>query len=271
MPGDVELMTWNVAGRVRAVADQSAAIAAVAPDLVALQEVRATAVAAWTAALGEAGYAHVLTSLPAGVAAPDRARRLGVLIAARTALTPGGALDLPWPERHLLARATTAIGPLTLLNVHAPISSKPGLVKIRTLEAIRDWAGRADTPTVVAGDLNTPQYESREGDVRSFARTRAGAIRPLYGARHDAAELGIVPGLRDHGFEDAFRAVNGYSARDRSWLYPHGRMGYRLDHVFARGVAVCECRYLHDLRTPPLSDHSALWVRLTARRISTQS
>jgi len=196
--------------------------------------------------------------------AADPTRRLGVLVAARCAL---GRLDglagLPWPERHLLAAADSAAGPLVVLNLHAPISSKPDLVKVRTLEAVRAWAAATgDVPTVIAGDLNTPQYESREGEVQSFARTRTGRIRPVYGERHDAAELGLVPGLRECGFVDAFRAVNGYGARDRSWLYPNGRMGYRLDHVFARGLEVLECRYAHEWRERRLSDHSALWTRV---------
>jgi endonuclease/exonuclease/phosphatase family metal-dependent hydrolase len=147
--------------------------------------------------------------------------------------------------------------------VHAPISSKPDQVKVRTLEALAAVLARPSAhPVVVAGDLNTPQYESREGEVSSFARTRSGRLRPELGERHDRAELSLVPGLAAHGYADAFRAVHGYSARDRSWLYPNGRMGFRLDHVFARGLRPTACDYLHPLRESRLSDHSPLWARL---------
>jgi exonuclease III len=255
-----ELVTWNVAGRVSSVADQAAALAERPVDVVCLQEVRATAAAAWRELLAAQGYTHAIATLEPGDVsrATPPERRLGVLTAARTPLVRLAAPQLPWPERHLAAD----VGGIAVHNLHAPISQKPGEVKVRTLEAVAAHLAGAADPVVLAGDLNTPQYESREGEVRSFARTRSGTIRPDRGERHDRAELGIVPGLAEHGFADAFRAVNGYGARDRSWLYPHGKMGYRLDHVFVRGLAVEAAAYVHGWRERRLSDHSALWVRL---------
>ncbi len=254
----VSVVSWNVAGRVSAVPAQAAALAGVDADVVALQEVRATAVAAWTAALAAHGY-DVVTSLPAGLAAADPLRRLGVLVASRGKLRGAGSLTLPWPERHLLVD----MAHLRLLNIHAPTSQKDDQVKVRTLEEIARFAAEPqDRPVVICGDLNTPQYESREGEVRSFARTRAGRIRPTHGERHDAAELAVVPGLRDHGFADAFRAVNGYGARDRSWMYANRKMGYRLDHCFVRGLRPVSSRYLHEWREARLSDHSGLLAEL---------
>jgi exonuclease III len=98
--------------------------------------------------------------------------------------------------------------------------------------------------------------------VSSFARTRTGRLRPDYGERHDRAELGIVVGLGEHGYRDAFRTLHGYSRRDRSWLYPNGRMGYRLDHILVRGLDVEACDYRHDWRDARLSDHAAIWAQL---------
>jgi endonuclease/exonuclease/phosphatase family metal-dependent hydrolase len=261
-----DLLTWNVAGRVRAVAEQAAALAELPVDVVALQEVRATAAAAWEDALAALGYTAQALTLPAARAAADPVRRLGVLTAARHPLHAEPPLDLPWPERHLAATVRTPAGPVRVHNLHAPISSKADLVKVRTLEAIAaHLAAPANVPVVLVGDLNTPQYESREGETRSFARTRGGRIRPHLGERHDAAELGVVPGLSDHGFADAFRAVHGYAARDRSWLYPNGKMGYRLDHVLVRGLTPVGARYVHPWREQRLSDHSALWARLESQ------
>lgn len=68
--------------------------------------------------------------------------------------------------------------------------------------------------------------------------------------------------MTEHGYRDAFRTLHGYSRRDRSWLYPNGRMGYRLDHILVRGLAVAACEYRHDLRERRLSDHSAIWADL---------
>lgn len=136
-------------------------------------------------------------------------------------------------------------------------------MKVRTLEAVvAVLTPPSPEPVVLAGDLNTPQYESREGEVRSFARTRGGRIRPHLGERHDRAELAVVPGLAAAGYVDMFRAVHGYGARDRSWMYPNQRMGYRLDHVLARGLRPVDSGYVHAWRQRRLSDHSALWARL---------
>jgi endonuclease/exonuclease/phosphatase family metal-dependent hydrolase len=151
-------------------------------------------------------------------------------------------------------------------NLHSPISAKAEQVKVRTLEAVAAaLATEADVPRVLVGDLNTPQYESREGEVQSFARTRTGRIRPDFGERHDEAELGIVVGLLEHGYVDAFRHLHGYGRRDRSWLYPHRGTGYRLDHVIVRGVDVLACEYEHAWRDAGLSDHAAMWARLATR------
>lgn len=258
---------WNVAGRVRSVTEQAAAVGEVDADVVALQEVRATAYGAWREALPGLGYPFVAATLSdAGVrAAPER--RLGVLVAARAPVEPLPALaTLPWPERHLAVRTTLdEATPVELHALHAPISAKADAVKVRTLEAMyAHLAPPSPTPRILVGDLNTPQYESREGEVHTFARTRSGAIRPDYGERHDAAELALIVGLRDHGYIDAFRALHGYGARDRSWVYPHGKMGYRLDHVIVRGLVPQACEYVHTWRERRLSDHSGMWARLAA-------
>jgi exonuclease III len=257
----LRLISWNVAGRVRGVPEQAAALTEQHSDVIALQEIRVTSLPAWRAELEGRGYAHVLSSLDGHDPAVrlDPARRLGVLVASRTPLAPAPEPEIPWHERVL---AVTVEG-IELLNLHAPISTKPDQVKVRTLEAVFEHlAAASERPRVFVGDLNTPQYESREGEVSSFARTRSGRIRPAYGERHDAAELSVVVGLLDHGYVDAFRVVHGYGRRDRSWMYAHAKMGYRLDHVLVRGLAVEGCDYRHDLRERGLSDHSAIWAQV---------
>jgi exonuclease III len=256
------VVSWNVQGKVRAVPEQAAALAEQPADVLALQEIRLTSLPAWRAELQARGYDHVVSTLdayhPAAKLAPDR--RLGVLVAARTPVELLDPPPVPWPERLLVAR----VDGVELTNLHAPISTKPEQVKVRTLEAVFEYLARpAAAPRVFVGDLNTPQYESREGEVQSFARTRTGRIRPDYGERHDRAELSVVVGLLEHGWADAFRTLHGYGRRDRSWVYPNRKMGWRLDHVLVRGVQVEECDYRHDLRERGLSDHSAIWARLS--------
>jgi exonuclease III len=254
------VVTWNVAGRVRGVPLQAEALADQPADVIALQEIRLNSLAPWREALRQLGFEHVVTSLDAHDLsirlAPER--RLGVLIAGRQPVVPLGAPSgAPWPERVLCAR--TEVG--ELVNVHAPLSSKAGAVKVLTLEAaFAHLAPPSDTPRVVVGDFNTPAYESREGEVRTFARTRSGRLRPDYGERHDRAELALITGLAEHGYADAFRVLHGYGRRDRSWLYPNGKMGYRLDHIVVRGLKVRACEYRHDWRDARLSDHAAMWA-----------
>lgn len=256
------VVTWNVAGRVRGVPQQAAALAEQPADVVALQEVRLSSLVPWREALASLGFSHAVTSLDAhdpGVRLPPE-RRLGVLIAGREPVEPLGAPDgVPWPERVLCAR--TAVG--ELVNVHAPLSNKAGAVKVLTLEAAFSYlAPPSEEPRIVVGDFNTPAYESREGEVRTFARTRTGRLRPAYGERHDRAELALVTGLLEHGYVDAFRVLHGYERRDRSWLYPNGKMGYRLDHIVVRGLDVQACEYRHDWRDARLSDHAGMWAEV---------
>jgi exonuclease III len=250
------VITWNVAGRVRTVEAQADALGSQEADVVALQEVRSSSLPLWREALARLGFGSVVSSLD-GVPPPS-GRHLGVLIAGRSPVEAlPGIPDLPWPERVLCT--STSVG--EVVNVHAPLSSKPGEAKVRTLEAVHSYLAAASAgPRVVVGDFNTPAYESREGEVRTFARTRTGRIRPAYGERHDRAELLMVTGLASFGYVDAFRALHGYSRRDRSWLYPHGKMGYRLDHVLVRGWEVAACEYRHDWRDAGLSDHAGMWA-----------
>jgi len=260
------VVSWNVAGRVRSVAEQAAAVGTLPADVVALQEVRASAFSAWRDALAALGYPYVAATLSDAAAPAQPERRLGVLAAGRAPIEPLPPLaTLPWPERHLAVRITLDDAPVELHVLHAPISQKADAVKVRTLEAMfAELAPPSALPRILVGDLNTPQYESREGEVRTFARTRAGKIRRDYGERHDAAELALIVGLRAHGYVDAFRAVNGYMARGRSWVYGHGKMGYRLDHVIVRELEPSACAYVHAWREQGLSDHSGIWARLEA-------
>ena len=96
----------------------------------------------------------------------------------------------------------------------------------------------------------------------SFARDTKGRLRPERGVEWDAAELGVVPGLRELDFRDAFRFLHGYERREPSWTWRrvagHGG-GWRLDHLFASSeLTPVACCYHHAWRNTDLSDHSAL-------------
>ena len=125
-----------------------------------------------------------------------------------------------------------------------------------------------DGPRVLCGDLNTPRREHPDGTVWSFARDGRGRLREERAGFWDAAELGVVPGLRELGFADAFRALHGYAERSPSWTFRrisgHGG-GWRLDHVLCSAeLEPVTCAYHHAWRDDDLSDHSALEADLRA-------
>src|SRR5690349_10153767 len=95
------LLSWNVAGRLKRQPEQAELIAELGPDLVCLQEVRPTTARAWTLALRDAGYEHVVIARSDAPPA-DTDRRLSVLTAAKHPLTELDIdHDVPWPERVL--------------------------------------------------------------------------------------------------------------------------------------------------------------------------
>jgi exonuclease III len=270
----VRIVSWNVARRSSRLAEQAAALSRREPDVIALQEITDRTLPLWRAALTRIGLPHVRASLD--VADPARApaarRRTGVLLSARGPLADAAAaLPMPWPETTIAAVASAeALGPVELHCVHVPNAAN-GWVKVRTLEAIRGGLAAAPPgPRVLCGDLNTPRRELPNGEVISFARDSRRRLRPERGPEWDNAELGVVPRLRELGYRDAFRALNGYARREPSWTWQRiagHDGGWRLDHLFAsQELRPTAATYHHAWRDRGLSDHSALEVDLQGRR-----
>jgi exodeoxyribonuclease III len=250
------VVSWNVAGRIAAQEKQIAFLAKRTFDVLCIQEVTPSTRSRWQDALTAHGLHVAVSEYPRE---PRGSRRFAVLIASCEPLEPLPALDLPWPERHLAVRTSVDGGEVEVHTVHAPLSNKLGLVKVLTLEAVYEaLATTGRTGRILAGDLNTPRYESRDGEVTSFARTATGRLRPELGERHDQAELSLIVGLPALGWSDAFRALHGYARRDRSWYWRSG-FGYRLDHILVSPpLRATACEYLHHVRDDGLSDHAAM-------------
>jgi exonuclease III len=259
----VLLVSWNVAGRKTRLQEQADRVLALEPDVVCLQEVTPLTAEPWLERLAEGGLGGVLAPLPK---AREGSRPLAVLTAARGDLDVLPVGELPWPERVLAVRADW----LEIVNVHSPVSPKPGLAKVLTHEAVFRHVRESAGPRVVLGDLNTPRREHPDGSVWTFARSRNGRLRPERGERWDAAETALIRGLEPSGFRDAFRELNGFESKEPTWEWPRTGGGYRLDHLIASAeVEVSECAYRHDWRREDtLSDHSALVARLALAEVT---
>ena len=209
------LVSWNVAGRKTRLDEQAARVLALEPDLVCLQEVTPVTAEAWLERLAAAGLHGALAPLPK---AREGSRPLAALTAARGELDVISVADVPWPERVLAARA----GGIEIVNVHSPISPKPGLAKVLTHEAVfrhlRDGSG----PRVVLGDLNTPRKELPDGSVWTFARDRYGRLRPAPTWRAYFPSMGQKRRALD-------RRSNGADPRPRAEPWPFLRGCIRSD------------------------------------------
>ena len=122
----MRLISWNVAraGPVR-IPYQVAALAARAPDIVALQEVRINRVAEYGRALQDAGLPHIFDGFDGATGPFTGSRAAGVLVASRWPGTAApelrAACHLPWPERLLSLAIDAPCGPLILHTVYVPI------------------------------------------------------------------------------------------------------------------------------------------------------
>jgi exonuclease III len=255
------VLTWNLAGRVKGIEPQVRAVTSQEWDVVCLQELTPTTIDRWSEALSAAGLHVAVSVLEPGASG---SRRLAVAIAAREPLAVVDVPDLPWPERHLAVRTAVDGLDTEVHTLHAPLSGKPDRVKVRTLETLFEHlSSPGGPPRILTGDLNTPSYESRQGEIQTFARTRSGKIRPDYGERHDAAELLLIQDLPRLGWSDAFRTLHGYLARDRSYMFANRKFGWRLDHILASPpFQPVACEYVHSWRDDGMSDHSAMWAEL---------
>lgn len=267
----MRVLTWNVARRSSRLIAQATALAAREPDVVALQEVTRRTAVQWRRAFELMGLVHVRSSLDDAdpSRAPAARRSTGVMLASRAPLRARDPVAMPWPETALCAVTESTRDQVELHCVHVPNAAN-GSVKVESLRAIRRRLAAAEpTSRVVCGDLNTPRRELPNGEVWSFARGSTGRLRPDRGAEWDAAELDIVPGLRDLGYRDAYRALHGYGAREPSWTWQqiagHGG-GWRIDHIFVSSqLDPMTCCYHHAWRDSGLSDHSALEADLNER------
>ncbi len=258
----MKLLTWNIAGRTAVMDRQAGAVARREPDVVCLQEVRASTAPRWREALLKIGLEHSLDS--SELVAP---RRLFNLTASRWVLKPLIGILVPQPERVLGVATDSPWGQLEIWNAHIPPAASNGLIKAETCEVLfASLARPSERHRILCGDLNTPRYESDEGEVETFASNH-----PDDEERWDAAERSLLLGLVEWDLPDIFRALNGYGRRDVSWVFntrARRKHAHRLDHILASGsLNPVYCDYVHEWREAGLSDHSAMEAIFKPKRV----
>jgi exonuclease III len=261
-PATLRLVSWNVAGKAWCVPQQVTAIAERHPDIVALQEVRPSTAPQLLDALADHGLPY---GLETASAARDAGRRYGVLLASRWPLESQPELVIPYVERVLSALVTSPWGAIEIHTAHIPPGEGNGWKKIETFEGIYGrLATPCDRPRILCGDFNSPQHETRDGELITWGqRIRAEGTAATYSGdeRWDTGERAVLEGLRNFDMPDVFRAVNGYGVEGWSWRFlGRGKqIGRRFDHIFAsRALRPTACAYLHDLRKARWSDHAAI-------------
>ena len=123
-------------------------------------------------------------------------------------------------------------------------------------------------PRILCGDFNSPQAETRSGEVITWGQKilKDGRNRLINrcgrGDKWDKGERNVIQGLAEYDFCDIFRQLNGYESQEFSWLFRlKGKIvsRRRFDHIFAaKTLNPDTCRYIHSFREDNLSDHSAI-------------
>ena len=113
----MRLISWNVAGRLRRIDAQVAALAGWSPDLIALQEVTTATLDGFRRALPDIGLTYIAHSLEL---TRLQGRRYGQVVASRWPLLPlqGKSFEFPFPERVLSVQVEAPRGPIEIHTAH---------------------------------------------------------------------------------------------------------------------------------------------------------
>ncbi len=241
----MKIGTWNVNGIRARQAEVQAWVERDRPDVVCLQEIKASAAQVpamlcemegyWCYWHGEKGYS-------------------GVGLHIRKETFPERP-EFGHPEFDYENRIVTArMGDLTVASIYVPNGGKDFPAKIRFLEAMERYAARAKASSerlVLCGDLNVARTDR---DVHPKER-KANAIGQL------PEERALLERILGHGLVDLGRALDPDNEGLFTWWAPwrnlrQRNIGWRLDYVLATepfAERVTSCPVLADYGT---SDHA---------------
>lgn len=247
-----KLISWNIAGRVKARSAQLDWIASERADILALQEVaRASDL---RHGLFDLGFEYFVST------EQTEGRNKLVAIASREPSRQISALAVPFPERAISCQITLKGEEVELHCVSVPPGSQYGPIKVEFLEAVISGISIRDLPQLLVGDLNCPQV--MEPVVVTWAQRRAkdGGWQLLKtregidGSHWDAAERKILCPRAD--MKHAYKFRNGIAID----TYPAKTKGGPncFDHMIATVEIMPSRIWVAGTVTPKLSDHAAL-------------
>jgi exodeoxyribonuclease-3 len=255
----MKIATWNVNGIRKRRGELLAWLAAERPDVVCLQEIKASidqlpfelrdVDAYWALWHGEPGYSGVglLVSRPIAAALPPMNHP---------------AFDVE--QRMAIVDLQLGGSPVTVASVYVPNGGRDYEAKLRFLQALGDWVeaaagqGRA---LLVMGDLNVARTDR---DIHPKER------KPnQIGARPD--ERAAFERLLAHGLVDVGRALDPENDQLFTWWAPwrnlrQRNIGWRIDYVLASpALAACATRATVQ-REVGTSDHGPVVVEFDEAR-----
>lgn len=257
----MKLATWNVNSIRTRIGHVAAWLRSAEPDVVALQELKATEDKVPVGELEDLGY---------NVAVVGEKAYNGVAVLSRHPIEdvraglPGNGEDAA--ARYLEAWIGAGTGGLRFASVYLPngnpVDGPKFAYKLGWMERLRDHAAallRLEEPVVLAGDFNVCPAAADVHDEASLADDAL--CRPESRSRFRA--------VLHLGYTDAFRALHpdrvAYSYWDYGRAFDDDR-GLRIDHFLlspraADRLAACEVDP-EPRRLPKPSDHAPVWCEL---------
>jgi exodeoxyribonuclease-3 len=241
----VKILTWNVNGIRARQQEVAAMIDAEQPDVVCLQEIKASpekVPALIVAASGYWCFWHGLSSY-SGVA----------LLVRHTFFTERPAFRHPsfdYEERIVAAD----LGPLTVASVYVPNGGKDYQAKLRFLDGLTAWVidtHASGRPLVVCGDLNVAR-EERDVHPKERKPNQIGT-RP--------EERAYLVKMLEAGLVDVGRALDPANDTLFTWWAPwrnlrQRNIGWRIDYVMASPPLAATASSALSMREFGTSDHA---------------
>lgn len=247
----MKLVTWNVNGVRAREAQLRELVERERPDVVCLQEIKATPAQIPALLFDPGGY----WAYWHGASAYS-----GVALHVRRELAPERPAFAHPAFDHECRIVTAELGPMTVASVYVPNGGKDFPAKLRFLEALEGWVAAEHArgrQLVLCGDLNVARAEI---DVHPKER-KAGAI----GQRPD--ERALFAKLLGHGLVDLGRQLHPGDEGLFTWWAPwrnlrQRNIGWRIDYVLASEALAAKVTRCDSQREVGTSDHAPQLVEI---------